>query len=79
MADQYYGESELATWNAKQHAASLTRDNEKLREALRAAGEPASIVKALEALTDEQRLSVFADFCRNCGSTDPTCQCWNDE
>jgi hypothetical protein len=31
MADQYYGESDLATWTAKQQLASANRDNEKLR------------------------------------------------
>lgn len=33
----------------------------------------------LMKLTDEQRLQAFLYFCRSCGSTDPGCQCWNDE
>lgn len=34
---------------------------------------------ALLALTDEERLDLFSDYCRNCGKADPSCQCWNDE
>ena len=30
-------------------------------------------------LTDEQRMEVFSDYCRYCGSNDPTCRCWDDE
>ena len=37
------------------------------------------IVKALMALTEDQRVEVFSNFCRNCGIDDPRCQCWNDE
>ena len=33
----------------------------------------------LAALTDEQRIDLFRDYCRSCGSNDPRCQCWNDE
>lgn len=33
----------------------------------------------LSALTDEQRMDLFGNFCRACGSPDPGCQCWNDE
>ena len=34
---------------------------------------------ALGALTAEQRLELFGDYCHGCGRDDPTCQCWNDE
>lgn len=34
---------------------------------------------ALDKLTDEARLGVMLRYCRSCGSTDPKCQCWNDE
>lgn len=33
----------------------------------------------LSAMTDEARLEVFGHFCTYCGSTNPNCQCWNDE
>ena len=34
---------------------------------------------ALLALTDKQRIQVFDNFCRFCGTDDLPCQCWNDE
>lgn len=33
----------------------------------------------LDQLTDEQRLELFDMFCKECGSEDTDCQCWNDE
>lgn len=36
-------------------------------------------IAALKELTEEQRRDVFAEFCKHCGSDDPSCQCWNDE
>jgi hypothetical protein len=37
------------------------------------------IVGLLLLLSDEDRLEVFGEFCRNCGTADPRCQCGNDE
>lgn len=37
------------------------------------------ILQLLTNLTPEQRLEVFAHFCKSCGSDNPRCQCWNDE
>ena len=37
------------------------------------------IVTALRQWSQEDRLAVFAEFCRFCGDDDPQCQCWNDE
>lgn len=34
---------------------------------------------AMMRLSDEERLSLFANFCKSCGCEDPSCQCWNDE
>lgn len=33
----------------------------------------------LDSLTDEQRLDIILNYCTHCGSTNPDCQCWNDE
>lgn len=33
----------------------------------------------LDTLTDDERSSLFSQYCRYCGSKDPRCQCWNDE
>ena len=45
--------------------------------------EVAKAFRAMSSLTDEQRLSVMACFCTNCGCAEPNkgmgCQCWNDE
>ena len=35
--------------------------------------------KALLALTEEERVEVFCEFCTYCGVNDGGCQCWNDE
>lgn len=37
------------------------------------------MVQCLAQFTGEQRLSIFAHFCRGCGVKDPKCKCWNDE
>jgi len=37
------------------------------------------MVSIMDLLTDDQRLKVFSEFCGSCGSTDRSCQCWNDE
>ena len=42
-------------------------------------GVPASLMEAMERLTDEQRMSVFSAYCKHCGSTDTWCYCSNDE
>lgn len=34
---------------------------------------------ALRSPTPDQRMEVFQQFCTHCGSSDPRCQCWNDE
>lgn len=33
----------------------------------------------LKLLSDEERVDLFGEFCGECGSEDPTCQCWNDD
>ena len=35
--------------------------------------------KLLKELTDDERMELFGDYCKYCGDTNPTCQCWNDE
>lgn len=45
-------------------------------------GAPEALKLAIEAiakLTDEQRMELFRDYCLECGTPDPRCQCWNDE
>ena len=37
------------------------------------------LLAALNAMTDEQRLEVFFNYCQHCGSKDRGCQCMNDE
>lgn len=43
------------------------------------AKQPKDLKKALDGLTDEQRMDLFSDYCKYCGTPDPNCQCWNDE
>jgi len=33
----------------------------------------------MHTLTDDERKSIFDEFCVHCGSKDTRCQCWNDE
>lgn len=37
------------------------------------------ILEELHELTESERLEIFAEFCRECGTDNPKCQCWNDE
>ena len=38
-----------------------------------------NIVDDLLALSEDDRLEVFSNFCHHCGRNDPRCQCWNDD
>jgi len=44
---------------------------------------PEPAITALDSLSDDQRLEVFARYCTHCGCIQPEagqgCQCWNDE
>lgn len=56
--------------------------NEEIVQADKQEGEKEMIVKAkniLDGFTEEQRLVVFSFYCNHCGSTNPSCQCWNDD
>lgn len=33
----------------------------------------------LERLSDQERVELFGEYCKYCGSEDSGCQCWNDE
>lgn len=33
----------------------------------------------LDVLSDEDRLELFSNYCRHCGTSELGCQCWNDE
>jgi hypothetical protein len=39
----------------------------------------ASVHEILSALTDEQRVSLFSEFCGGCGTPNLPCHCRNDE
>lgn len=43
------------------------------------AGVPQELLRRLDALTEKQRVALFACYCRSCGSTDLGCVCWKDE
>lgn len=44
-------------------------------------GQPAElgVVERLGELSDDQRVTIFSNWCTHCGCSDPRCQCWNDE
>lgn len=37
------------------------------------------VINLKDNFTDKQRSEIFAEFCYHCGSSNPRCQCWNDE
>ncbi len=39
----------------------------------------ASITNIVYSMRQEDREKLFSLFCTHCGSTNPRCQCWNDE
>lgn len=45
-----------------------------IREEIKAAA-----VEAMKQLLDDERMEVMAQFCKFCGSDNPSCSCWNDE
>ena len=38
-----------------------------------------NFLAGLKLLNDDERMSVFSNFCRHCGSTDPKCTCMRDD
>ncbi len=36
-------------------------------------------LEALNKLSDGEREEIFNQYCKECGSKDTSCQCWNDE
>lgn len=34
---------------------------------------------SLDSLTSEQRLEIFSNYCKHCGTKDPKCTCMRDE
>jgi hypothetical protein len=62
MTDQYYGESELRTYQTKQQITSLTRDCEGLRSRIASdAAEIARLRAALEVMLAQYELFVGPD------------------
>jgi len=37
------------------------------------------IIRLLNSISEDSRMDIFAEFCTECGSNNPRCQCWNDE
>lgn len=54
------------TWHAKRGSLAAAKTNR-------------TMVDMMKDLTPDQRMEVFSQFCKHCGSDDPKCQCWNDE
>lgn len=46
-----------------------------------AAGETALAlaINTADLLTDAERVELFSRYCRECGTKDLPCHCWNDE
>lgn len=40
---------------------------------------PPEISDIVAAMSDSQRMELFSNYCRSCGTNNPDCQCWNDE
>lgn len=37
------------------------------------------VKELVNAMTEEQRLALFSNYCTHCGSDDPKCVCMKDE
>lgn len=33
----------------------------------------------MDKLSDDERMELMGNYCKNCGDKNPNCQCWNDE
>lgn len=38
-----------------------------------------SVADIVAAMSEAQCRDLFSKFCTHCGSSDPRCQCWNDD
>lgn len=36
-------------------------------------------LRFMRLLSEDARTDVMSNFCKHCGSDNPSCQCWNDE
>lgn len=36
-------------------------------------------LRLMRTLGEDARVDVMSNFCKQCGSDNPSCQCWNDE
>lgn len=64
---------------AQQAADRIEADADAIERMQNQVSAPLDVQSALEQLTDDQRMELFADYCRSCGRNDPRCRCWNDE
>ena len=37
-----------------------------------------AVVNLFNKLSDMERVEIINKYCKHCGCTDPSCQCWND-
>ncbi len=52
----------------------------KINELQREASNPIQVsTEILNSLSEDERMDVISNYCRYCGSSDPNCQCWNDD
>lgn len=58
----------------------MNKVREILNHVLELTTSPAEfIVFIMKYMSEDERLEVFSHFCKECGSENPACQCWNDE
>ncbi len=65
----------LVIAQAKQAQTNKTRIDELLKEI--ESGD--YVKKLLDEMSDDERFEIMDNYCRHCGSKDPSCQCWNDD
>jgi len=61
-----YAYTNHLTWHAKRGSLMAAKTNRTMKE-------------ILDEFTDEQRLDLFRQYCRRCGSKNNPCKCWNIE
>lgn len=80
FAVEWYGDYRAIATKLSNAARVLAREVERLR-AENPEGETPTLhcLRHMERLPEEERTEVMSHFCKECGSVNPRCQCWNDE
>jgi len=75
FADRLSNLSRMSSWDEKRQRQYL--NNSKFWKS--GESDKERLVGSLRFLSPEERFNIFCNFCTDCGSENPNCNCWNDE